>query len=276
MSRRRAPARRVSHFESDDMTYPLRPELDGPFPNYSSVMCRLLSEISWEGNPQRYRHGGRGMENVLSAEVFQALDFLPRTAFLGTIIRSATGARATLDAVAAEAENLRFRFLPGSYNPGFGGTHERKPLWVQPDGVLVSDRVFCLVEAKRIRSSSFQPEQLAREYVTTMREAAGKTPLMLLVLSRRPPVHVSRHGRLEVHDAIARFLPQVLSRVDGESPSASQLLESINSVVAFVTWEQIADILRQTCATFESVDPSVTKSVVRLTGAALNAIAGHA
>ena len=40
-----------------------------------SAMGRLLEEISWEGNARKYRHGGRGLENVLTAEFFLALDF---------------------------------------------------------------------------------------------------------------------------------------------------------------------------------------------------------
>ena len=47
-----------------------------------AVRC-LLDELSWEGNAWKYREGGLGLENVLTAEVFQALDFLPREAFLG-------------------------------------------------------------------------------------------------------------------------------------------------------------------------------------------------
>ena len=258
------------------MTNPLRPELEGPFANYSSVVCRLLNEISWEGNTTKYHQGGRGFENVLSAEVFQALDFLPRAAFLGTIIRSASGHRPTLNTVADNVEQLQFRFLPGDYHLGFGGTPERKPMWVQPDGVLTSERIFCLVEAKRIRKSSFQREQLAREYVTTIREAAGKTPLMLLVLSEAPPVSVARHGRIQIADAIHRFLPSVLPRVDCELPTLEQLIARIDSVVAYVTWGQIAAILKEQRTAFAERDPSVANSVERLTAAALNAIDGHA
>ena len=54
-----------------------------------SAIDRLLDELSWEGNARKYRGGGRGLENVLTAEVFQALDFLPRDAFLGAVLRGA-------------------------------------------------------------------------------------------------------------------------------------------------------------------------------------------
>ena len=58
-----------------------------------SVLGRLLEEISWEGSSvSRYRDGGRGRENVLTAEVLAALDFLPRRAFLGAVLGNALGA----------------------------------------------------------------------------------------------------------------------------------------------------------------------------------------
>ena len=56
-------------------------------PENQSVIGRLLEELSWVGHTiKSYREGGRGFENVLTAEVFQALDFLPRSNFLGKII----------------------------------------------------------------------------------------------------------------------------------------------------------------------------------------------
>jgi len=66
-----------------------------------SPIGRLLEEISWEGNARKYRQGGKGFENVLTAEVFQALDFLPRSSFLGRIIATLEG---------GDSETLR---LPG-------------------------------------------------------------------------------------------------------------------------------------------------------------------
>lgn len=56
-----------------------------------TVLGRLLEELSWDGNTiKAYRYGGRGFENVLTAEVFQALYFLPRQAFLGALHGSAS------------------------------------------------------------------------------------------------------------------------------------------------------------------------------------------
>jgi hypothetical protein len=55
-----------------------------------TVIGRLLEEISWEGSSVRkYRKGGRGLENVLTAEVLLPLSYLPRDKFLGAVIRAA-------------------------------------------------------------------------------------------------------------------------------------------------------------------------------------------
>ena len=63
-------------------------------PANSSVVGQLLEEISGEGNARRCQDGGRGKENVLTAEEFYPLDFLPRAVFLGRIVARAHGADA--------------------------------------------------------------------------------------------------------------------------------------------------------------------------------------
>jgi hypothetical protein len=73
----------------------------------ASVLGRLLEEISWEGSRVKgYRDGGRGRENVLTAEVLLPLTFLPQEAFLAEVVRSAHGAEQAREAVAGEAELL--------------------------------------------------------------------------------------------------------------------------------------------------------------------------
>ncbi|MFQ4149076.1 hypothetical protein AAGW05_10295 [Arthrobacter sp. LAPM80] len=69
-----------------------------------SIVGRLLEEISWE-RAASYREGGRGRENVLSAEVLLALNFLPREHFLGAVIRAAHGAEAARALLLAEIED---------------------------------------------------------------------------------------------------------------------------------------------------------------------------
>src|SRR5687768_9343909 len=104
-----------------------------------SIIGRLLEEISWEGNATHYREGGRGFENVLTAEVFQALDFLPRTSFLGRIIQTMEGGSPeTLNLLAEQVEEACFSLLPGDIVLSEHVSPGESPLCVQPDGILKS------------------------------------------------------------------------------------------------------------------------------------------
>ena len=73
---------------------------------------------SWEGNARRYRGGGRGKENVLTAEVFYPLHFLPRAVFLGEIIAAAHGANRARARVIAEVEAATFSPFPAMFSLG--------------------------------------------------------------------------------------------------------------------------------------------------------------
>jgi hypothetical protein len=71
----------------------------------ASVIGRLLEAISWEGrNVRAYRQGGRGVENVLTAEVLLPLSYLPRDAFLGAVLAGAYGATRPLADLARDIE----------------------------------------------------------------------------------------------------------------------------------------------------------------------------
>lgn len=66
-----------------------------------SVIGRLLEEIPWEGaRVKQYRQGGRGMENVLTAEVLLPVTYLPRGPFLAPVLRGAHGASAAVELAA--------------------------------------------------------------------------------------------------------------------------------------------------------------------------------
>ena len=79
-----------------------------------SFVGRLLEEVSWQGiQVKGYRGGGLGLENVLTIEVFQALDFLPRTSFFGEVISSAHGSPRICSLLREEAETAEFLPLPG-------------------------------------------------------------------------------------------------------------------------------------------------------------------
>ena len=55
-------------------------------------LTNLLDELSFEGNAKTYHGGGRGRENVLTVEVFDALTLLPRNALLGAVMPASVGA----------------------------------------------------------------------------------------------------------------------------------------------------------------------------------------
>lgn len=241
-----------------------------------SALGRLLNEVSWEGNARKYRHGGPGLENVLTTEVFQALDFLPRTEFFGRIVRSAVGDGAeTLNVLAGQVENLTFRLLPGDITLTERQPNGKRRLDVQPDGILESADVYCMLEAKRIKRGAFMPEQLAREFLAVVQEAGSRRGLLLLVLPSSPPVNVDGHGRLALHDAVTEFLPQVVERVPGRFPAISELCSRVDSTLAYTTWQRIAEQVGIAAAQFSSDDQTVKRCIGRLAAAVVNAIQWH-
>jgi hypothetical protein len=139
--------------------------------------------------------------------------------------------------------------------------------------VIHSDRVYCLLEAKRIKSGAFQTEQLAREFLAVTRHASGRQPLLLLLLPAPPPVPVSGHGRLEIADAIARWLEPVTRKAGFEVGSPP--LPRIDEVVAYTTWTQVKGAVASGLREFANADRSVAGSVERLARCLISAIERH-
>lgn len=239
----------------------------------SSIVGKLLEEISWE-KARDYRAGGQGRENVLTAEVLMCLDFLPREAFLGSVLRAAHGADEGRGRLAREVEELRMQFLPGDFSSGVVGGKPR--LVVQPDAIFETPSTYTLVEAKRIRYGSFQPEQLAREYITLIARTGSAVPLLLL-LGVAPPVRVKGTGQLEIEEAVGRFLGPVLDRVaDPRLPSTSELMELIPEVFCWISWPELDASVREAAATYSALNSSGDASVQRMGAFVLNAISWHA
>ena len=237
-----------------------------------SILGRLLEELSWTGKQiVSYRGGGRGFENVLSTEVLQALYFLPRLAFLGAVIRAFhEGSPATRAAFASEAEQAEFLVLPG------GGMYlhaDNIPkVEVQPDAVITTPNVYCLVEAKRIRSSSFQPRQLAREFLMAHQLAGNRRPMLALLLSGPPPVRVQSRGRLSIHDAIITALPEVFCTGTDFSAWESR----IDETVCWLTWTELAEQIRVAQAALVFTDSTIEAAINRIIGSLLKSIEWHA
>jgi len=220
-----------------------------------SALRGLLREISWEGKTvKRYRLGSQGFENVLTAEALQALDFLPRTAFLGSVVAAAHGADRARRRIIEEIESAKMDLLPGPHYLARGGLG-LKELVVQPDAIVTSPRCYELVEAKRIRTSSFQPEQLAREYALVMRTAKERhadTPLLFLVLGEKPPVHVGGAGRVLPEQSIRGYLAAVRERSDPDGLDLEAMFAQIPESLAWVTWDEVKTAVAASRAAFLS------------------------
>ena len=245
-------------------------------PHASSVLGRLLQELSWSGQSIRdYRDGGLGFENVLTAEALQGLDFLPRSSFLAAVIAAAHGAAAARAQLVSDAELVEFTVLPPNIPLEVNDASNREPIPVYPDALLVSPGCYAVVEAKRIRGGSFQPEQLAREFVLAIRAAEGRAPLLLLILGAEPPVPVKGHGRVPIEDAIATQIGSVLERIGWSEYTTEALVEMIPNVVAWITWREITSVVEAQLAALGRLEPSIRASITRLADSVTSAISRH-
>jgi hypothetical protein len=236
----------------------------------SSVLGRLLEEISWEGARVRgYRDGGRGRENVLTAEVLGALSYLPRSTFLAAVFRAAHGADETRERVAAEAEQAKITLLPEESTLAPGGTV------VQPDGLLVTPSCHVLLEAKGMGRSAFQSEQLSREFACVVRDAGNARPLLLLITPTAPPVPVKGHGRLPVGAAIGLYLEPVLTRTKGLDTPLDDLIARIPDTVAWITWNEVQAAVANAHIDTAALPVSVAGTVQRLRDDLVKAIDWH-
>ena len=240
-------------------------ELGAPPP---SSIGRLLEEVSWEGNARTYRGGGLGRENVLTAEVFTALDFLPREAFLGEIIRESHGASASpKDAVAGESENGSVTVLPGDLDP----TDAPGSTWrVQPDVLIESPSGVAFVEAKRIKSSQFQEHQLLKTLATLRDYAGSRDFLLLIVTGDPPPYRVERQGRLSIADSIEHSLSIVSDPGDRE-----QLRSAAETSICWTTWEDIAGIVNASARSIAPETGPAAATIQRLAASVQDAVHRH-
>lgn len=239
-------------------------------PVNSSVIGRLLEEISWEGKSVRaYRNGGRGRENVLTAEVLWPLSCLPREAFLGEVLRRAHGAEEARWQAAAQLEEAEVTLLPNQIELG------PDRLVVQPDATVVSPTTWTLIEAKRIRRSSFQVNQLARELVALLATAGDRSPLLLLLLGSPPPVVVAGRGRLSIEAAIAESLAIVLAATPEVDLALDDLMGRLDATIAWITWAEVAHITSRQSELFRDAPIGLAGTVRRLASAVSDAINWH-
>jgi hypothetical protein len=240
-----------------------------------SFIGRLLDEISWQGPQVKgYRGGGLGLENVLTIEIFQALDFLPRTSFFGEVVSATHGSQRACALLKAEVESAEFFPLPGTNSNIWLETDNVPRVNVQPDLIVKTKSVYCIVEAKRLRQSSFQPLQLAREFLLAHNakdRTPGQRPLLLLVLSKPPPVLIQGGGRQSLEDAIMIGLREVILQPD----QVNEWHGKIEDTVSWITWKEIEQIVRRNLSAMERTDLSVRESIRRLVQSITDSIERH-
>ncbi len=146
---------------------------------------------------------------------------------------------------------------------------------VQPDGIIETTNTYTILEAKRIRTSSFQPEQLAREFVLALREAGPRKPILLLIIGAPPPVKVTKHGKLSLQEAISLYLDSVLVRAENHFFTAEYARLLINDVVCWITWHEIFEIVERQRDAFRTPDESMKRCVHRLSASVIDAISWH-
>ena len=235
----------------------------------TTIIGRLLEEISWEGKRVRlYRRGGRGMENVLTAEVLLPLSYLPRTHFLAEVLLAAHGAKNALLGVAAQIKDCELSVLPPELKL------QPAEIVVQPDALLETVGGYVLVEAKRIKKASFQREQLAREYLAVIRAAGTRDPVLLLILGSPPPVTVKKQGLRDITAAIEEHLQEVLDKAGGDE-QLEDLVKRIPKVVSWITWAELNTVVARQLSSLKVDDPSLRGTVERLATAVSAAIAVH-
>ncbi|PYL09420.1 MAG: hypothetical protein DME33_04055 [Verrucomicrobia bacterium] len=160
-----------------------------------------------------------------------------------------------------EAESAEFSLLPGTHsNISVEAKNGRKT--VQPDLIVKTKSVYCVVEAKGLRRSSFQHRQLAREFRlahTAEDKIPQQTPLLLLVLTRPPLVLIQGKGRQSLETAIMAGLREEISP---EEMSGWQ--EKIRETVTWITWSDIDRIVQRNFNAMNIADRSVQASIKRL------------
>lgn len=244
-----------------------------------SPVAQLMAGISWEGRRviQKYRNGGRGVEEVLTTEMLLGLSFLPPRPFLEDLVERISFPFSTEPFIAPE-EIASLRFLPKPT-----GRHALKPdapthqsaIDVQVDAMAETSRSRIFIEAKRIGASSFQEEQLARTFLIALRESGDLSPRVLLVLGHPPPVKVQNLGRIEIKDGILARLEEVYKKTDHLDFSLSEAESRIDNCVAWTTWQEIANSVHASMEKYQNHDPSTYLAIDRISNFVQGTVEWH-
>ena len=237
-------------------------EYDGP----KTMIGRILSEVSWTGkNVKGYRDGGAGYENVLTAEVFQLLDFLPRSVFLNKVLQNVNMLNGNKYKISTDnSEKMNLDILPGNYYLKEKYNSHQTGMPVQPDGILESDELYIMLEAKRIKSSSFQPQQLAKEFYLMTREMQDKKPLLLIVLGKKPPVLIKGKGRRAIADDILLEIDSISQKANYHPLTNDQIESLVKDSVGWITWDEVLKICKEQLTLIDSDNSTYTNSIKRM------------
>ena len=249
--------------------------------NYRSPITNLLSGISWEGRrvTKKYRQGGQGVEDVLTVQVMQALEFLPRHPFTYAWAQGVHGLNGAFSGFISEgeAESAEYQFAPGgalSLRPT-RETHQER-IEVQFDAHIETSESQVFIEAKRMGTSSFQEEQLARSYLIALRESAPLKPRLLLILGSAPPVKVKNVGRTSIYDGILNNLRSVYDKTEGMEVSFERAVELIPETVGYITWHELSLAIDTSLSEYSNPHYSTERAVQRVASSLTRAVEWHA
>jgi hypothetical protein len=245
----------------------------------SSARARHLeSSFRSDGRAvDRPRGAGHGPANASTSDVLQELDRLPRDAFLARVFRAAKGADDARERHADVAETSTLTVLRGPVVCGGRVVDCAGCIEIQPDAVVAGPATYALVEAQRNAAWTFGPHDLAGQLAHALIVAGSRSPLLLLILHRPPPIPVERYGALTLRDAVAVGVDQVLFRLRGAGHglTSDEVLARLPDVVAWITWETVQSTLRAAARDFRHPDANVTAAARRTAGVAVRAVSSH-
>jgi hypothetical protein len=174
-------------------------------------------------------------EDLLTADVFGVLKYLPRRIYFAAVLASlakhnpgSSEFTTALPEIQQHARDLAFQFWP-SYSTPAGLADGR----TEPDVEIFGDRIFLLFEAKL--GSAFGDRQLERELAVAVNEANGREFFVVLVTPGITPPRF-RHGLARLH--AADYLAAVAGS-DVYSAEARKLLYENRNRVLWISWESI-------------------------------------
>ena len=212
----------------------------------STAIGRLMEVVSWHGTTIRnFRGRGTGKEDVITTEVFQALDLLPRSQFLAAVLEACEGSAVEArQLLVDEAEGLRVEAHADRFHLNPTLECHQSAIAVDPDVVLETPEVLGFVEAKRPASAArFQQQQLARQYFVLRREAGSRLSCLILLLGSEPPVRVRGiPGKIDPARDIRESLPAVYDLASAHAESLDSLQDGIEEHLLWITWQRLASV----------------------------------